>query len=57
VVAIVELDEDPETRLTTQIVDCAVEDVRIGMAVEVDFDQHEDVWVPVFRPVEGSSAS
>jgi uncharacterized OB-fold protein len=57
VVAIVELDEDPETRLTTQIVDCAVEDVRIGMAVEVDFEQHEDVWVPVFRPVEGSSAS
>jgi uncharacterized OB-fold protein len=57
VVAIVELDEDPDTRLTTQIVDCAVEDVRIGMEVEVDFEHHDDVWVPVFRPVEGSSAS
>jgi hypothetical protein len=57
VVAIVELDEDPDTRLTTQIVECAVEDVRIGMAVEVEFEHHEDVWVPVFRPAEGSSAS
>jgi uncharacterized protein len=54
--AIVELAEDPEVRLTTQIVDCPVEDVRIGMAVEVDFEHHEDVWVPVFRPVEGSAA-
>ena len=56
VVAIVELDEDQETRLTTQIVDCPVEDVRIGMPVEVDFEQHEDVWIPVFRPVAGSAA-
>lgn len=54
--AIVELAEDPEVRLTTQIVDCPVEDVRIGMAVEVDFEHHEDVWVPVFRPAEGSAA-
>jgi len=54
--AIVELAEDPEVRLTTQIVDCPVEDVRIGMAVEVDFERHEDVWVPVFRPVQGSAA-
>jgi uncharacterized OB-fold protein len=50
VVAIVELAEDPEVRLTTQIVDCPVEDVRIGMAVEVVFEPHEDVSIPVFRP-------
>lgn len=56
VVAIVEIAEDTETRLTTQIVDCPVEDVRIGMPVEVDFEHHEDVWIPVFRPVAGSSA-
>jgi uncharacterized protein len=54
--AIVELAEDPEVRLTTQIVDCPVGDVRIGLAVEVDFEHHEDVWVPVFRPAEGSAA-
>jgi hypothetical protein len=57
VVAIVELAEDPDTRLTTQIVDCPVEDVRIGLPVEVDFEQHEDVWIPVFRPVAGNSAA
>jgi hypothetical protein len=56
VVAIVELAEDPEVRLTTQIVDCAVEDVRIGMTVEVVFEHHEDVWIPVFRPAEGTVA-
>ncbi|GAB2983053.1 OB-fold domain-containing protein [Amycolatopsis acidiphila] len=56
VVAIVELAEDPEIRLTTQIVDCPVEDVTIGMAVEVAFEHHEDVWIPVFRPVQGSVA-
>ena len=56
VVAIVELDEDPETRLTTNIVDCPVEDVRIGMPVTVVFEHWDDVWIPVFRPV-GQSAS
>ena len=59
VVAIVELEEQADVRLTTQIVDCPVEDVQIGMAVEVDFDHHEDVWVPVFRPagVSGTAAA
>ena len=56
VIAIVELEEDPEVRLTTQIVDCPVEDVRIGMPVEVEFEHHDDVWIPVFRPVAGSVA-
>jgi hypothetical protein len=55
-VAIVELAEDPEVRLTTQLVDCPIEDARIGMPVEVVFEHHEDVWIPVFRPVQGSSA-
>jgi uncharacterized OB-fold protein len=54
VIAIVELAEDPETRLTTQIVGCRAEDVRFGLPVEVEFQQYEDVWVPVFRPVAGS---
>jgi uncharacterized OB-fold protein len=57
VIAIVELDEDPEVRLTTQIVDCPVEDVRIGMPVHVEFEHHEDVWIPVFRPVAAESAA
>lgn len=56
VIAIVGLAEDPDVRLTTQIVDCPVEDVRIGMAAEVEFEQHDDVWIPVFRPAEGGAA-
>lgn len=49
VVAVVELDEQPDVRLTTQIVNCA-EDVRIGMPVRVTFEAHEDVYVPLFEP-------
>jgi uncharacterized OB-fold protein len=50
VVAIVELPEQEGLRLTTNIVDCAPEEVRIGMPVEVTFEQHDDVWIPLFRP-------
>jgi len=35
----------------TNIVGCAIDDVVTGMAVEVVFAQHEDVFVPLFRPV------
>ncbi|MHB2024876.1 MAG: Zn-ribbon domain-containing OB-fold protein [Mycobacteriales bacterium] len=51
VIAIVELAEEADVRLTTNIVDCAAEDVRVGMPVEVVFEEREDVWLPLFRPV------
>ena len=51
VVAIVELADQPDVRLTTNVVDCEPADVYIGMQVEVRFEQWDDVWVPVFRPV------
>lgn len=48
-VAIVELDEGP--RLHTQIVDCPLEELTIGMPVEVVFEKvREDVVLPKFRP-------
>ena len=50
VIAIVELEEDPGVRLTTNIVDCAPEDVQIGMEVCVVFEEREDVWIPLFAP-------
>jgi uncharacterized OB-fold protein len=57
VVAIVEIEEDPTVRLTTNIVGCAPEEVRIGMPVEVVFEHHADrdgdVWLPLFRPAAG----
>jgi uncharacterized protein len=51
VLALVELDEQPDVRLATNIVHCSVDAVRIGMRVRVIFEQHEDVWVPLFEPV------
>jgi uncharacterized OB-fold protein len=48
-VTIVELDEGP--RLHTTMVECANEDIRIGMPVEVVFDKINDqVTLPKFRP-------
>jgi uncharacterized protein len=55
VVGIVELAEERDTRLTTQIVGCPPEAVRVGMDVEVVFERWEDqlgtVWLPLFQPV------
>ena len=49
VVAMIELEEGP--RLMGNVLDVAVEDVRIGMAVEVVFvDSADDIGVPQWRP-------
>jgi uncharacterized OB-fold protein len=50
VVAIVELPEQEGLRLTTNLVDVELDDIRIGMPVEVRFEQWEDVWLPLFGP-------
>lgn len=50
VIAIVELDEQIGLRVTTNITNCPMEDVHIGMRVRVTFEQHEDVWLPMFEP-------
>ncbi len=56
VIAIVELEEDPRVRLTTNIVNCPAEDVHIDMQVQVCFQQYESVFIPVFEPVSGGVA-
>jgi uncharacterized OB-fold protein len=48
--AIVELDEDQGLRLTTRLTDVEPGAVRIGLRVRVVFEQHEDVWLPLFTP-------
>lgn len=50
VVAFVEIEEQPGVWVMTNIVDCAVEDIRIGMTVGVRFERHDDVWLPMFAP-------
>lgn len=53
VLALVEIDEDPAVRIPTNIIGIAPDKVAIDMAVEVIFEQVEEVFVPLFRPVEG----
>jgi uncharacterized OB-fold protein len=55
-VAIVELPEQEGLRLTTNLVGCEVDDVRIGMPLEVVFEHHDDVWLPLFRPAAESGS-
>lgn len=51
VIALVELAEQEGLRIPTNIVHCPVEDVAIGMQVRVTFEQHGEVFVPLFEPV------
>jgi uncharacterized OB-fold protein len=51
VIALVELDDQPDVRLTTCLVECDIEKVEVGMPVEVVFEAHGDVALPFFRPV------
>ncbi len=51
VVAIVELEEQVGLRLMTNIVGCPIDEVHIGMQVEVCFEELEDgAYLPLFRP-------
>jgi acetyl-CoA acetyltransferase/uncharacterized OB-fold protein len=54
VIAQVAIAEDPRVRLTTNIVECDPEGLELGQPVEVVFEQVEDVWLPLFRPVADS---
>jgi uncharacterized OB-fold protein len=49
-VAIVELPEQDGLRLTTNLVRCPLGDIAIGMPLRVTFEQHDDVWIPLFEP-------
>jgi uncharacterized OB-fold protein len=50
VIAVVELEEQPDLRVVADVVDCAPDAVEIGMPVEVAFEVQGEHAVPVFRP-------
>lgn len=50
VVGIVDLPEQSGLRVTAGIVGVDPDDVRIGMPVQVTFEQYDDVWLPFFEP-------
>ena len=50
-IAIVELPEQPGLRLTTNLVDCDLDSIRIGMSLRVVFEEADDgIFLPLFRP-------
>jgi acetyl-CoA acetyltransferase/uncharacterized OB-fold protein len=52
-IANVALDEDPTVHLTTNVVGCDPFAVRVGPRVTGCFERDDDVWLPLFRPVDG----
>lgn len=50
-VVTVELEEQEGLRFTSTIVDCALEDVRIGLAVELTWIDRFGAPFPVFQPL------
>jgi uncharacterized OB-fold protein len=50
VIAVIGLDDDPELRLTSRLLEVQPEDVTIGMRVRVHFEKAGDVWLPLFTP-------
>lgn len=53
--AIVELDEQPGLRVLTNIVGCENDALRIGMRVEVTFEDRDGYSLPQFRPAEATA--
>lgn len=54
VFGVVELEEQAELYVFTNVL-APVDTVRIGQTVSVEFERHEDVWLPMFRPVESAA--
>ena len=49
VIALVELEEQSNIRLVTNLPTCPIEAVRIGLAVKVYFEQHGEIAIPLFE--------
>jgi uncharacterized OB-fold protein len=49
-IAIVVLEEQDDLRIITNIVGCELDELAVGMPVQVLFEQHGEVFVPLFEP-------
>ena len=52
--AAVELEEQAQLYVFSNII-AAIDAVQIGMAVTVSFEQHDDVWLPMFQLAEATN--
>lgn len=50
VIALVELEEQADLRVTTNIVNCPADDVTVGMPVQVLFEEQDGLYIPLFEP-------
>jgi uncharacterized protein len=57
VIGLVAIAEQESVRLTTNLVDVEPETIRTGMPVEVVFEQHGEVFLPLFRPAADPRAT
>jgi len=54
IVIMVEFEDVPGIYLTSNLVECKPEDVKIGMPLELVFQKVDDkITMPLFRPVKG----
>ncbi len=51
-IVLIEFPEQEGLRLTSNMVNCANDDVKIGMQVQVWFEQHGDIYFPLFEPAK-----
>ena len=54
-IVIVDLAEQEGLRLTSNLVGVDLDDIEIGMPVQVTFEQHDDIYYPLFEQVDGGS--
>lgn len=52
VLALVAIAEQDDVRIPCNIVECLPDAVDFDMEVEVVFEPAEDLWIPLFRPVQ-----
>jgi len=55
-VAIVELEEQADIRLLTNLPRTPIDQVRVGMPVKVFFEQDGDIFTPLFEAAESAGA-
>ncbi|MBM7369251.1 Zn-ribbon domain-containing OB-fold protein [Gordonia hydrophobica] len=49
-IAVVTLDEDPDLRMTARVVADDLTRLHIGMPVTIEFEERNDMWIPVVAP-------
>ena len=57
VIGLVAIEEQPDVRLTTNLVGVEPAQLTTGMALEVTFEHQDDVYLPLFRPAPGPASA